>query len=77
MTEKSYVAEVQLKINNAPVEILGTISLNGQQSTQVIIKLKVKVNLPIFGALAEPQVVEKLKSVLRDEELLCSKWIAN
>lgn len=75
--DKNYAADLELKINNAPVEIFGTISITGNQISQVLIKLKVKVNLPIFGAMAEPQVVEKLKTVLLDEELLCSKWIVN
>ena len=75
-SKENFLAQFELKINNAPVEIKGSISLTGAQSTQVLINAKVKVNVPIFGAMAEPQVVQKLKSVLQDEEKLCSKWIA-
>lgn len=76
ISKNNFLAAFELKINNAPVEIKGTISLTGNQSTQVSIQAKVKVNVPIFGAMAEPQVVLKLKSVLQDEEGLCSQWIA-
>lgn len=75
-SKENYLAAFELKINNAPVEIKGTISLTGSQNTQVSIKAKVKVNVPIFGAMAEPQVVQKLNTVLQDEEKLCSNWIA-
>ena len=75
-SKDDYLATVELKINNAPVEIAGSISLAGKQTTQVLVRLKVKVNLPIFGALAEPQVIQKLKTILQDEELLCAKWIS-
>ncbi|MEY4312287.1 MAG: hypothetical protein RLZZ571_1057 [Actinomycetota bacterium] len=76
ISRENFLAQFELKVNNAPVEIKGTISLSGTQSTQVSIKAKVKVNVPIFGAMAEPQVVLKLKSVLLDEENLCRQWIA-
>lgn len=76
LSKESFLANFELKINNAPVEINGTISLTGAQHTQVSIKAKVKVSVPIFGAIAEPQVVQKLKSVLQDEEDLCNRWIA-
>ncbi len=76
LSKENFLSAFELKINNAPVEIKGTISLAGSQSTQVLIKAKVKVNVPILGAMAEPQVVQKLKSVLQDEEKLCNQWIA-
>jgi hypothetical protein len=37
---------------------------------------KVKVNVPIFGAAAEPQVVSQISKVLADEEELCRNWIS-
>lgn len=76
LSKENFLANFELKINNAPVEIKGTISLTGAQHTQVSIKAKVKVSVPIFGAIAEPQVVLKLKAVLQDEENLCNRWIA-
>ena len=76
LSTENFLANFELKINNAPVEIKGTISLTGGQLTQVSIKANVKVNVPIFGAMAEPQVVQKIKSVLQDEEKLCNQWIA-
>jgi hypothetical protein len=75
LSQEDFLAQFELKINSAPVEIKGTIALTGAQSTQVLIKVKVKVNVPIFGTMTEPQVVAKLKSVLQDEEKLCSQWI--
>lgn len=75
LSKENFLANFELKINNAPVEIKGTISLTGSQSTEVSIKARVTVNVPIFGAISEPQVVQKLKSVLQDEEALCNQWI--
>jgi hypothetical protein len=33
------------------------------------------VNIPIFGAAAEPNVVNEITKVLADEESLCRSWI--
>ena len=70
-----YQAEFSLKIPNAPVDISGQISVSGGTQTDVSITAKVKVNVPIFGASAEPHVVETIKKVLYDEQNLCRDWI--
>jgi hypothetical protein len=70
-----YVAQFSLAIPGAPVEITGQIKLSGQVQTQVEITGKVKVNVPIFGAAAEPQVVAQINKVLADEQALCQDWI--
>ena len=71
-----FVAKFSLEIPGAPVVITGAISLSGQSVTQVEITGKVKVNVPIFGAAAEPQVVAQINKVLADEEKLCQQWIS-
>ena len=70
-----YQADFGLKIPNAPVDIAGLISLSGSNQTDVSITAKVKVNVPIFGASAEPHVVETIKKVLLDEQNLCRDWV--
>jgi len=76
-SSNTYQATFSLKIPNAPVDISGQINVNGSTQTQVSISAKVKVNLPIFGAAAEPNVVETIKKVLADEAKLCARWIEN
>lgn len=75
LSAKNYQADFVLKIPNAPVEIKGKIELIELVKTQVEITATVKVNLPIFGATAEPHVVETIKKVLADEEKLCKLWL--
>jgi hypothetical protein len=71
-----YRADFKLTIPNAPVDISGQIELAGIEKTIVKISGKVKVNVPIFGAAAEPQVVSQISKVLADEEELCRNWIS-
>ena len=70
-----YQADFGLKIPNAPVDILGQITVSGTNQSDVSITAKVKVNVPIFGASAEPHVVDTIKKVLLDEQSLCREWI--
>lgn len=71
-----FSADFELVVENAPVEIKGQIQLVGTSETTVKISGSVKVNVPIFGAAAEPQVVQAINQVLTKEEQLCRKWIA-
>lgn len=77
LTQEHLYADFNLKIANAPVDINGKIKLTGSQSTNVSISVNIKVNVPIFGAAAEPHVVNEINKVLADEELLCRNWIAS
>lgn len=74
-SDHQYVAQFSLAIPGAPVEISGQIKISGDQQTQIEITGKVKVNVPIFGAAAEPQVVGQINKVLADEQALCQDWI--
>lgn len=65
---QTYFAHIELKIEGAPVEINGKLNLNGNSSTNVSFAGKVKVNIPIFGAAVEPQVVQEITKVLAMEE---------
>lgn len=76
ITTDVYQADFSLKIPNAPVDISGQISVTGTNEADVSITAKVKVNVPIFGASAEPHVVETIKKVLLDEQNLCQDWIS-
>ncbi len=67
-SESHYSASFDLEIPNAPVEILGEIAVFGKHETTVLITGQVKVNVPIFGAAAEPNVVNEINKVLADEE---------
>ena len=74
--QNSYHAQLALKIASAPVQISGEITLAGSEITTVTIQAQIKVNVPIFGAAAEPHVVDTIKKVLADEEALCKNWIS-
>lgn len=75
VSTNNYLADFKLKISNAPVDISGQINLQETQNTKVSITGKVKVNIPLFGATAEPKVVETIMRVLGDEAKLCKDWI--
>jgi carbon monoxide dehydrogenase subunit G len=74
-SENHYSATFNLEIPNAPVEITGEIKVFGKSEATVSITGQVKVNIPIFGAAAEPNVVNEITKVLADEESLCRSWI--
>lgn len=75
ISKNHFLAKFELRIPNAPVQISGEIDLAGAESTLVRLTGHVKVNVPIFGAAAEPHVVDTIKKVLVDEEALCQRWI--
>ena len=74
-SKNEFFANFDLEILHAPVEIKGLVLLTGDRDTSVKVAAKVKVHIPIFGAVAEPEVVKQIIKVLQDEELLCNKAI--
>ncbi len=74
-SESHYSAKFELIIPGAAVQISGEIAVFGKATTTVKLTGLVKVNVPIFGAAAEPHVVNEIDKVLADEETICNAWI--
>lgn len=69
------LAHFTISISGAPIDFSGEISLTGQDQTEVKVVGNLKVNIPIFGAAIEPQVVSAIDDVLAKEEALIRSWI--
>ena len=69
------VAKFTIAIAGAPIDFSGEISLTGKDQTEVKVSGNLKVNIPIFGAAIEPQVVSAIDDVLTKEEASIRSWI--
>lgn len=66
----------EARVEGAPAEVTGTVTLTGTESEATVeVKGKIEVKVPIFGSKIETAIEERLTDLLHNEAEFTTTWL--
>ncbi|MEV0297999.1 DUF2505 domain-containing protein [Nocardia sp. NPDC050710] len=71
-------ATFEARVDGAPAEVRGTVTLTGDDSgATATIEGSIEVKIPLFGSKIEAAIQERLTELLQSEEEFSNNWLAS